>query len=315
MTQHSERRVSTTWGHGFSALVACAISMAGCAGAVESSKREDKARREVPVPICLKSMERHGSEGVVSALKPEDYWALVLPSYDPAAGTVDLSAADCAGRPVLASSALMGAEGARSGIVPVKPQDASITPGPDKFKIVWLRTHRFADGGAGGPIALVRPREGHAEVYAVGVYRGHAEKSRFAIERMGPRILITASDDGCTKVKPGDSCETSLSVYLMRAGELMPAAHIPLDRIAYGTAPGDGSSVQYRLTATPVFEDKRIRVVEQVVVSDSTQTALRKSNLERVFKLQPRGQLSANRESLWSQVTGEKRAPAAPEQN
>jgi hypothetical protein len=287
-----------------------AVTLASCASAVESSKVEDGARREVPVAICVKSAERRSAADAVSALKPEEYWSLVLPSYDASAGTVDSSAADCAGRPVLTSPELMGAEGTRTGPISVKPEDLLQVSGPNDFKLLWLRTHRFATGEAGGPLALARPREGHAEVYAIGVYRG-SEKSRFAIERMGPKILVTATDDGCTGVKPGSSCQSNLAVFLMSAGQLSPAARIPLDRVEYGAAAGTNGAAQYRLTATPVFQPKGIRVVEQVVVRDAAQTPIRKSNLERTFKLQDSSRLVASTPSLWEQVAASV-TPAAP---
>ena len=91
--------------------------------------------------------------------------------------------------------------------------------------------------------------------------------------------------------------------YLLSAGQLVPGASFALDRIQYGQAPGIGE-VQYRLTATPSFQEKSIRVVEQVVVRDATQTEVRKSDLERVFQLRDRGKLVANSESLWNQVVG-----------
>ena len=284
----------------------------GCASAVESSKREDQARREVPVPICLEALERHGDEGVVSALKPEDYWLMVLPSYDVASGTLDISAADCAGRPIFSGQQFMGAEGSRTGSILAPPKNAVITPAADKFKIVWLRTHSFEEGVSAGPLALVRPREGHAEVYAIGTYRGRPKHSRFSLERMGPRILVTASDEGCSKAKPGDSCETTLIIYVMSAGKLKASAEIPLDRVYYGSAAGVAGRVQYKLTASPVFEEKSVRIIEQVVMSDSTETALRKSNIERVFKLEPRGELVANRGSLWEQMIGGSGASPTP---
>jgi len=285
----------------------------GCAGAVESSKREDQARREVPVPICLEALERHGEEGVVSALKPEDYWVMVLPSYDAAAGTVDVSASDCAGRSIFSGQAFVGAEGSRTGAIVAPAKNAVITPAADKFKIVWLRTHSFSEGVSAGPLALVRPREGHAEVYAIGSYKGRPKHSRFSLERMGPRILVTASDEGCSKAKPGDSCETTLIIYVMSAGKLKPSAEIPLDRVQYGSAANVTGPVQYRLTASPVFEEKAVRIIEQVVLTDSTETALRKSNIERVFTLKPRGELVANRPSLWEQLTGGGSHPAPNE--
>jgi len=275
-----------------------------CAGAVESSKREDQARREVPVPICLEALERHGEEGVVSALKPEDYWVMVLPSYDVASGTVDVSANDCAGRPIFAKQEFVGAEGSRTGAIVAPAKNAVITPAADKFKIVWLRTHEFEEGVAAGPLALVRPREGHAEVYAIGAYKGRPKHSRFSLERMGPRILVTASDEGCSKAKATDNCETTLIIYVMSAGKLNASAEIPLDRVQYGSAAGVTGPVQYKLTASPVFGEKSVRVIEQVVLTDSTETALRKSNIERVFTLKSRGELTANRPSLWEQLVG-----------
>ncbi|HEY6081501.1 MAG TPA: hypothetical protein VIW29_21950, partial [Polyangiaceae bacterium] len=56
-------------------------------------------------------------------------------------------------------------------------------------------------------------------------------------------------------------------------------------------------------------------VVEQVVVQDANQGTVRKSDLERVFKLGGKGKLEASAPSLWNQVVGSERAapsPAAP---
>jgi hypothetical protein len=286
----------------------------GCAGAVESSKLEDRARRTVPVPICLKAFERHGTSGVISALNPEDYWSLVLPGFDRTQLTVDASSADCAGRPAFAQADLLEAEGARTGLIPVKPDDAMIASGPDGFRIVWLRTHRFPGGASSGPLSLVRPREGYAEVYATGQYRGAVATSRFSLERMGPRILVTATDEGCAGVKPNQACETSFSIYLLSAGRLARAATFPLDRVEYRSASGEVA--QFRLTATPVFQENAIRVVEQVIVSAPSQGTIRKADLERVYSLQPNGTLRATADSLWSQVAaetaGSNRPPVAP---
>jgi hypothetical protein len=99
-------------------------------------------------------------------------------------------------------------------------------------------------------------------------------------------------------------------VYLMSAGQLVPAAKIPIDRVAHGYDSRAGGNVQYRLTATPVFEEKSIRVVEQVVVRDSAQTPLRKSDVNRVFQLKGPRELKADRESLWTRVVGNVSEPS-----
>lgn len=276
------------------------LPLGACSSAVESSKLEDKARREVPVPICLKALERRSTAGA-SAATPDDYWSLVLPSYDASGSTVDRSAPDCAGREVFSNPMFQDAEGARTGLIPAKTEELVVTPGANDFKVLWLRAQTFGNGDAGGPLALARPREGTAEAYAIGLYRGNPSTSRFAIERLGPKMLVTASDEGCTGVKPMQPCQTRLDVFLMNAGQLVPAANLVLDRIQYGTSPGVAGTVQYRMTTTPVFAPTMLRVTEQVVVRDSTQTAIRKSNLDRTFTLKG-GTLVASAGSLWDQV-------------
>jgi hypothetical protein len=288
-----------------------ALLLASCAGAVESSKLEDGARRTVPVPICLKPLPRHGSIGVMATLKPEDYWSTLLPSFDASAGTVDRTSADCSGRQLLGGPELLQVEGPRTGPVKVGEGDATVTPGPDGFKIVWLRTHRLTGGDAAGLLALMRAKEAYAEVYAVGMHRANPARTRFAFERLGPEILVTATDEGCTGVKPNQPCETMLTTYLMRSGELVPGARFAIDRIMYGPAAGVSGNAQYRLTAAPVFQERSIRVVEQIVVRDAAQGEIRKSDLERTFSLSNRSAFVASTESLWSQVTGGGKAPAA----
>jgi hypothetical protein len=293
-----------------SCLVALVVALPSCAGAVESAKLEDGARRTIPVPICLKPLPRHGTAGVVATLKPEDYWATVLPSYDASASTVDRSSADCSGRQWFGSPELVQSEGPRTGPIKVSDADVAVESAPNSFKIVWLRTHHFSDGSAGGVLALVRAKEAYAEVYGVGFHRGGAVPTRFAFERLGPEIMVTATDDGCSGAKPRQGCETTMVAYLLSAGQFVPGARFALDRIQYGQAPGIGE-VQYRLTAAPSFQEKSIRLVEQVVVRDGTQTEVRKSDLERVFQLRERGRLVASGESLWNQVVGAP-SPAAP---
>ncbi len=278
-----------------------------CASAVESAKLEDSARRNIPVPICLKSLPRHGAAGVVPALKPEEYWATVLPTYDAGSGTIDRSGPDCSGRQTLGSPELAEAEGARSGAIKVSDGDAAVESGPDGFKIVWLRTHRFADGTAAGVLSLLRAREAYVEVYAVGLHRGDASKTHFAFERLGPDIVITAADEGCAGAKPDQSCETTMTAYLLRSGQFVVGARFALDRVQYGQAPE--GRVQYRLTGTPVYQDRAIRVAETVVVRDATQTEVRKSQLDRTFQLKTDGTLVATNESLWNQVVASSSRP------
>ncbi|MBN1610122.1 MAG: hypothetical protein JW940_26080 [Polyangiaceae bacterium] len=289
------------------------LGAAGCAGAVESSRLEDRARRTIPVPICLKALERHGGAGVVSVLKPQDYWALILPTYDAGSNTVDRSSPDCSGRPVFSNPELAHAEGLRSGSLVVKPDDAVVQPGPDDMRIVWLRTHKFADGTAAGPLALARPREGYAEVYATGFYRGRAKDSRFSLERMGARFAVTVGDEGCSGGKPNRPCESSFQVFVMAAGKLVGSARFTLDRVDYRSVSGVPGPVQFRLTAMPTFQSGKLMVTEQLVLRDENQAVIRKSDMVRVFRLEPNGRLVTKQESLWKQVANAPPPPPPPE--
>ena len=297
------------------AVLSClSLPLASCAGAVESSRTEDAARRAVPVAICLKPLPRHGKQGVSQSLTPDDYWSIVLPSYDHDGRAVDRSAPDCAGRPILQSPDLLQAEGPRTGPIRVTEADAVVTPGADNLKVVWLRTHKLSDGTSAGPIALLRPKDDYAEVYGIGLYRGRPDKARFGLERMGSDFVVSATSDGCTGAATTASCETTLTALLLTGGQLVPAATLPLDRVehAAGANMGVAGTVQYKLTATPVFEDKGIRVVEQVVVRDAAQQELRKSEQERWFVRKQRAKLVASADSLWSQVAQLSPSPAAP---
>lgn len=277
-----------------------ALEVAGCAGAVESSKLEDRARRTVPVPVCVQPLKRNTSG--VSSVTPADYWKMVLPGFDAGTSTVDTSIPDCSGRTAFSETELLNAEGPRTGAVPALPDNAVVAPGPDSFRVVWLRTYKFADGSWSGPLALARPREGYAEVYGTGTYRGKPSSTRFSLERMGSRILVTATDEGCGQVKPGEGCETAFSAYLLAGGHLAKAASFPLDRIDYRPFGGLPGVAKYRLTAAPVFQPRAMRVIEQVNVEDANHTTVRKSDLERVFTLAPDGSLKPNTPSLWSEI-------------
>lgn len=279
-------------------------SVCSCAGAVDSLKTEDNVRRMVPIPICIRPLANRAKSGVAQSLTPDDYWSIVMTSYDRESKSLtDRNAPDCAGQLVLNNSQLNEAEGPRTGPIKVTDADTVIGTGPAGFKVAWLRTHKFSDGTAAGPIALLRGKEEYAEVYAVGFYRGRPDKSRLGIERLGYDILVTATDDGCTGAKPDQTCETGLTVFLLSGGRLHPGTRVSIDRVQYvlGTE-GGGGRLQYRLSATPQFDGKSFRMIEQVTVRDAAQRELRKAELERMFMRRGRTQLVANANSLWAQV-------------
>ncbi|MET0412986.1 MAG: hypothetical protein ABW217_16895, partial [Polyangiaceae bacterium] len=66
---------------------------------------EDEARALIPVPICLERLPRQTTPNSVVSLSSEEYWGLLLPSFDRGSSSVDVSSPDCSGRVSLASLA------------------------------------------------------------------------------------------------------------------------------------------------------------------------------------------------------------------
>jgi hypothetical protein len=276
------------------------FTLLGCAATIETTKIEDAARRDVPVAICVKAMERYGVSGVVAQLNPKDYWALLFPSYGKTTQSIDPAAPDCAGRPSLFADQLSGdAQAGVNGLV-VTDDQVAVSHVPGKFQIVWLKTHSFGPADVGGLIALVRPREGRAEVYAIGNHRGNPA-TRFELERMGSQFAVTATDSNCTSATADKTCESTMHVFEMRTGQLTFVAQFHTARNAYATD-SKGHSAKYRMSATPTFDAAGLRVNEQLIIDDPTETGTRKSNAQRVFKYDEQRRLVADQNSLWERM-------------
>lgn len=269
--------------------IVMATSIVSCGAAIETSKVEDLARHEVPVAICLKEAPSAGG-GVMAALRPADYWDLVLPGYDPQRLVLDTTAADCAGRPLFASAKLNAKD-----VIGAKDEQVHVADVAGNFKVVWLKTHAFQDGDATGPLALVRSLDGRSEVYAIGVFRGPAKATRFDLQRIGPDLLITADDGGCSSVK-GKPCVTSMNVLLMRMGRLLDAARFATHGVSFSGA--ENAPIEHRFSATPDFGADGLVLSEQMVAEDPTKPVVQRSTLKRFFKLDEGGKLITEQPSL-----------------
>lgn len=274
------------------------LSLGACGGTIASSKTEDGARQMIPVPICVKRLPRGAEPGVVVSLTPEEYWSLLLPSYNRNEKTVDPSAPDCSGRPSLRA---LSTENTTS--LPVDPERVILAPGADGLKIVWLPSHPLSEGRFDGLLALARQRESYMEVYAVGLHRGLPPGTRFTLQRMGPRLVVEAIQEDCEGEGQGRRCRAAASVYLMGTGALRLAAAFPIEQAARGGA-RDGSPLDYRFSASADYKDTAIELTEHLSVSAKGQGEIRASDLQRTFRLE-RGQLVASGESLWTKTQRE----------
>jgi hypothetical protein len=273
-----------------------APGLLSCKSQTLSSKTEDEARAMIPVPICVKRLPRGSTPGAIVSLAPEEYWPVLLPSFDNNASTIDPSAPDCSGRLTL-SPLSPGANALR-----VNPQNVTLAPGADGMKIVWLQSHALGEKTFDGLLALVRQRESYMEVYALGIHRGRPEGTRFTLQRMGPRLVVEGTQEDCAGEASDRRCRASSSVYLLRTGMLKAAATYPIEQATRVTR--DGNPVEYRFSASADYRDTSITLSEHLSVNTRGQGETRSSDLERAFRLEG-GQLIASGESLWTKTLRE----------
>jgi hypothetical protein len=272
-----------------------AAGAVSCAGAAGSSGIEDKARRDVPIAICRKPLAATDTTDT-GAPRPEAYWSVLFPRFHGFGASLDAASPNCVG------DALLSTQGAASPTpIVLSPSDSTISPGEDGLQAVWLRTSSVSDRAALGLFALVRPRASELDVYAIGVYRGSSRHSRFEFTKMGATTIVVGRDEGCSDVKAGTECESTLSVYLAGGGRLAPVAKTTTERVQFGTMKDIGR-VQSRLTTDPpIFDATSMHIKEKLSVRDSGDDEVRRSEGERVFTL--RGEeLVSNKESIWAQV-------------
>ena len=291
----------------------------GCGSPQARSRLEDQSRRTAPLPACVLHLpeRRPGSAGTIRKLREEQIVKLMFPSFDEEKRTLPQGAQSCTGAPVFDDPMFREAQLVRTNAWPFVAQEGDLTygGGGDRLKIVWLRTHTFADGTVAGPLAVIRSGERFAELFAMGAYRSQPEHTRLATVRMGGDYLVTAENDGCTAHKQGAGCQTTMSVFLPRKGKFMPLVEVPVERVAYSGRAERGSMgvLEYRLTTVPEFRDDAIKLVEQVRVKDDTGRELRKAEHERVITVDDKGVAAATEPSLWDQmIKGDKADDGKP---
>jgi hypothetical protein len=267
---------------------------------------EVEARSLAPVPACIVPLtQRKGSSsGLLRNLRDEQYWKVVFPAFDTNNMTLPEKPLTCTERTVFDDPAFQGAQRRHSPSEPVAEEDLLVGSGGDHLRVVWLKTHSLPDGRAVGPIALVRAKENIAEVYAVGVYRSATPRPFFVLERMGPEVLVTATDEGCTNKGFGLDCENNVAVFVPRKGVLVRLGDFATEKRAFfsGAERGTfGEKVEYRLTSSVSYVATGLKVFEQIVARDFEGREFRRAELERVFAFRE-VELTSAEAPLWPRI-------------
>jgi hypothetical protein len=283
-------------------LFGLAVGAVGCTPAATQSLVYEEARAMAPPPACIKRVppRRHHR-----TLSEEEYWELVFPSFEKSREALPDRALACTGRTVFEDPLFKGATRTSVYPAPVSEGDIMIGSGGDRIRVIWMRTHKDADGREVGPLALVRAKDDFGEVYAVGVYKGKTPRPFFRLERIGFEAVVSVSDDECSRkeYKPGTPCESTQSIYMARKGTLVNLANFATERRAFVSAgePGSPGIVEYHLTAAPKFGENNITLSESVVATDEGGRQLRHSEIDRIFTLHDI-QLKPNEEPLWPRI-------------
>jgi hypothetical protein len=221
--------------------------------------------------------------GVEEEPKETAWLSLLLSGWDPASRRATRPAVDCTGAQVRWEGPALRCTDSSTALADgpdraLGPEDVIVSKLGDAYRIVWVVTNRYASGDGLGPVAVVEVKPRRLIVRAIGHLRANLVRPRIRLEKLGDREVLVAEGEVCGSADPS-SCTRSARV-------------MPLEReryVAAVVAAEDGSCVspalfdlgreesvplpsgwrrRYRLDATLSFLPARLRVKEEVVVSD-----------------------------------------------
>lgn len=235
-------------------------------------------RADAPVPACVSPLgggsARPGEAGAMArSLREDELWALIFPGFE--AWKVPATARTCVGEAIAPTAA-----------APIAVREGSTLygGGADRMRVAWLP---IADAGARtlGALALYRSHGAVAEVLAIAPLEAARGRTKLGVERLASDIVVTVTDQGCTKQVPPAPCETRTTLYAPRRGRLVRLASYLLEKVVFvaGGEPGVQGRADYHLEASARFEKGTIRISEQLRVSTEGGVELRRIQRERGY--------------------------------
>jgi hypothetical protein len=269
-------------------------------------------RYQIPIPVCttpLSPVQRQaGGRAVVRSLDPEQWMGVVAPSFSPQIG-LGATDTDCTGHYLFANESLRGGISTQGWPRHFDPDDLEIRSGPEGMRVIWLRVLRYENGDVGGPVALVRAIDDHAEVYGIGSFRG-PPKSKITPVRVGNENLAVAESTICPEL---DDCRKRADFYLARHGRLIDSAQVDLERVqVVPSATERGLYARYTLRTDVTYKPNGIQLLEQVQVKiihydvgeRDSDRILRKVEFSRFLRVE-RDTLFSSNDPLWERVVGQ----------
>lgn len=150
---------------------------------------------------------------------------------------------------------------------------------PDERRLIWLITHRFANGDGYGPLALARVLPEGLSIESLGRLRSRTDRVALELWRIRQERVVVATAEACAADSERTACPRAARILLEHGGYLVE----PPIAFADGRCVGEpffelkqreeaqassGERRRYEMTTTLGHDARYIVVNERIVVSE-----------------------------------------------
>ena len=200
-------------------------------------------------------------------------------------------------------------------------------------RLLWVITHRFADGDGFGPLALAQRSSDGLDVLALGSLRMHTERVKLELWRVSGEAIVMASGESCrasSAASGGENqpaanggefkdCRRAVRLFVHRKGALVEAPILDASGRCMQPSPFDldsraqqplaaGLKRTFELTTAIGHDPRQIVIEEHLVVRDgdpnlplAAAREVQRVEATRFVRVQA-GRLYSQQRPLWSQV-------------
>lgn len=150
----------------------------------------------------------------------------------------------------------------------------------DQVRLVWIVSHRFANGDGFGPIAVVRIHRKGLEVEAIGALRLRTERVNLELWHIGKQAVVIGTGESCPDAGDRSSCRRAANVMVhfnkvlfspmltYQNGRCIDEPWIELTR-QEDQALDSGWNRHFELRSSLSHDNRYLVISEQVVIGDS----------------------------------------------
>jgi hypothetical protein len=215
-------------------------------------------------------------------LRPHD-WVKLLVRLELGRSAI-VALRDCTGRTIQARprSHCPGASTAAELAAPVPIHQGSVIERNvgGSQRLLWIVSHRFANGDGFGPLAFTRRVPDGIEVAAMGYLRMRMQRVNLELWRVQHEAVVVASGETCAHTDPARSCQRAVRLLVHRMSALIDAPltdhsgrclQEPLIELNREQQQPLASGLQRRfeLTSAVSHDARQIVLEERLVVRDS----------------------------------------------